>query len=189
MSPFTKPKRARASDLKLRLESERLVLRPLKVNDVSIDYVSWLNDPEVSRYLESRAKHHSLSSVKCFVRENLKNKTSILFGLFLRSTGEHIGNIRLHQIDSVNLTAELGFLIGSNSNWGKGFTSEAILRVVQFGIKHLGIRKYTAGLYEENVGSRRALEKAGFVLEGVLKGQVVRDDNTRGAVIRMGLCV
>ena len=35
------------------LETDRLILKPLNMYFLSKDYVNWLNDKEVNRYLES----------------------------------------------------------------------------------------------------------------------------------------
>jgi RimJ/RimL family protein N-acetyltransferase len=169
------------------IDTPRLLIRTLFVSDVSQEYVSWLNDKLVSQYLESRNRPQTLSSVRSFVRRSGRSRDGHLFGIFLKSNFDHIGNIRLHSIDSHHLSAEVGFLIGSSLNWGKGYASEAIAGVSCFAGEKLGLKKITAGLYESNAGSRRALEKAGFELEGLKNGQVVKSDGTREGVVQMGL--
>lgn len=173
--------------LKIEIHGKRLFLRTLEASDVSDEYISWLNDPVVSRFLESRFSLSSWKSVRNFVRENLSSGDSILMGIFLQDSQEHVGNIRIYNIDGNNLSAEIGFLIGSQPNWGKGYASEAIELAVRFGSGELGIEKFTAGLIEQNIGSKRALEKVGFVVEGLLIDQVMNSDGSRGNIVRMGL--
>ena len=49
------------------IESKRLQLRELNVADVTESYVSWLNNPEINQYLESRFFKHEFKDVKRFV--------------------------------------------------------------------------------------------------------------------------
>jgi len=60
----------------------------------------------------------------------------------------------------------VGFLIGEKKEWGKGYASEAILMLCEYAFNQLDLVKITAGCYEENAGSKRALLKAGFLVEG-----------------------
>ena len=43
----------------LEISSKRLDYRLLSEDDVTQNYVDWLNDPEVNRYLETRHTHQS----------------------------------------------------------------------------------------------------------------------------------
>ena len=43
----------------LELSSQRLIYRTLSVEDVTQNYVDWLNDSEVNRYLETRYNHQT----------------------------------------------------------------------------------------------------------------------------------
>jgi RimJ/RimL family protein N-acetyltransferase len=108
----------------------------------------------------------------------------MLFGIFLREEGTHIGNIKLGPIDNQHLTSELGFIIGESSAWGLGFASEAISCISQWAFSDLHLSKLTAGCYEQNIGSKRALEKSGFVQEAVLKKQVVDFSGNRQDILK-----
>ena len=49
------------------LESERLLLRPVELADVNETYRSWMNDPAVMQYTESRFQTHSLEQIRQYV--------------------------------------------------------------------------------------------------------------------------
>jgi RimJ/RimL family protein N-acetyltransferase len=57
-------------------------------------------------------------------------------------------------------------MIGDKKYWGKGFASRAIKIVLNFAFTKLKVAKITAGSDEHNIGSQKALIKAGFRLEG-----------------------
>lgn len=47
--------------------------------------------------------------------------------------------------------------------------------MTRYGIKDLGMAKITAGIYETNIGSAKALLKAGFKLEATIPSHVICD--------------
>lgn len=142
---------------------ELFVLEP---DGVTEEYVAWLNDPLVNRYLESRFVQADMQSTRRFVEDALASPVTILFGI--RSLGEsrHVGNIKLGPIDRPHGRGEIGIMIGDRGAWGRGFATDAIECVVAIARMQLGLRKLTAGCYASNVGSLRAFTKAGFEIEG-----------------------
>lgn len=151
------------------LETPRLHLRSLRASDVGPAYLSWLRDPEVLRFLEVRFTGvKDLAELLAFVDSVNANPNSYMFGIFRKEDDRHIGNIKLGPIVREHDRAEIGYLIGDRDNWGKGYASEAINRVARFGLDELGLAKIKAGCYETNVGSTKALLKAGFKHEATI---------------------
>lgn len=158
------------------IETARLQLRHLTEADVTESYLSWLNDPEVLRYLEVRfSKAGGLEGLSSFVKTVNDSTDTVMFGIFRKDTGHHIGNIKLGPIKLEHARAEIGFLIGDRLSWGAGYASEAIQAVAQFGLDHLNLAKIGAGCYETNVGSMKALLKAGFLQVATIPNDVVSD--------------
>lgn len=153
----------------------RCILRPLKTEDVSGNYVAWLNDSAINQFLESRFSHHTIESVREFVAAQLASGSNCFYGIWApidNSDLEHVGNIKLGPIDRHHLSADLGFLVGERRCWGRGIASEAIKMMLALG-ESLGLRKITAGAYEDNHGSAKALVNAGFSEEGLRPSQLV----------------
>ena len=158
------------------IETARLLLRNLTEADATLGYLSWLNDPEVLRYLEVRfSKLVDLNELRTFVQTVNASTDTVMFGIFRRDTGQHIGNIKLGPIKFDHARAEIGFLIGDRLSWGAGYASEAIYAVAQFGLERLNLAKISAGCYEANVGSMKALLKAGFLQIATIPNDVVCD--------------
>jgi ribosomal-protein-alanine N-acetyltransferase len=168
------------------LTGARVELRALRASDVTQRYVNWLNDPEVSRYLESRLVNHDLISTEAFVASIAESDSSALFGIFDIAGGVHVGNIKLGPIDALHGSAEIGLMIGDRSAWGKGIGSEAIALICQWAFKVLGLKKLTAGSYAINIGSIKAFEHAGFEIEGRQISQVEITPGVRMDVVLMG---
>ncbi len=156
------------------IKTQRLELRVLQPSDATADYLSWLRDPEVTRYLELRFTPVSdCAELAAFIDSVNASPDNLMFGIFLASNGRHIGNIKLGPIVRRHGRAEIGFLIGDRESWGKGYASEAIQAVARHGIDACGLAKITAGCYDTNIGSSKALLKAGFSHQATIPSHVI----------------
>lgn len=152
--------------------SERLLFKTLSEKDVSERYVGWLNDPDVNRFLETRFSSQTIESCRKFVSDMENDPASFLFGIFNKETSEHIGNIKLGFINTNHRTGQLSFFIGEKSYWGKGFATESIRSLTKWGFDELRLERIEAGCYDTNMGSLRAMLKAGYSVEGFFRNSV-----------------
>ncbi|WP_223694636.1 GNAT family N-acetyltransferase [Leifsonia poae] len=164
----------------------RLTLACLTEDDATEAYRGWLADPEVSRYLESRFAEPTIESTRAFITAMRESSHSYLFGLFVRETGLHCGNIKLGPVDTRYATGTIGLMIGDKGSWGQGFASEAIGAITRWAFGSLRLEKLNAGAYASNIGSVRAFHKNGFLTEGVQRSQVVLDSGAREDVVLLG---
>ena len=148
------------------IETPRLELRTLRSEDVGETYMSWLSDPDVTRYLEIRFTVQTLQGAREFISSTNASEDSLFLGMFLKSSGTHIGNIKLGPMDWHHRRGDIGLIIGDKVQWGKGFATEAIAGVTGYAFAVLDLHKLSAGLYGANEGSRRAFLKAGWFEEG-----------------------
>lgn len=158
------------------LVTKNLILRTLEKTDINEIYLSWLNDFEIHRYLEIRFSCPiKLSDLETFVEQMNESKNNLMLGIFHKDSNQHIGNVKLGPLQTVHKRADLGFLIGEKAHWGKGYASEAIISICQFGFEELDLKKITAGCYQNNTGSSKALIKSGFEQEATLVSQSICD--------------
>jgi RimJ/RimL family protein N-acetyltransferase len=168
------------------LETARLVLRSLSEADVTDQYVSWLKDPEINRYLELRRNQHSIESTRDSIRALNSSSDALLLGIVVKTDHRHIGNIKLGSVDTYHRRADIGLLLGDRGEWGKGYATEAIAAVAAYGFEVLQLEKIWAGCYSENTGSVKAFQKAGFALEGRL-AEHCQSDTGRQDQLLLGL--
>ena len=168
------------------LSSPRLRLRALKADDLNVTYLSWLNDPEVNCFLETRFLPQTLEALEAYWHAHRDDTASPWFAICLAADDRHIGNIKLGPIGWIHRRADLSLFIGERSCWGLGYASEAIELVRDWAFRELDMQKLSAGIYAGNIGSRRAFEKCGFELEGMLRQEVV-SAGERLDVWRLGL--
>lgn len=89
--------------------------------------------------------------------------------------GEAVGSIGVFIRDDVySKSAEIGYWLGEPF-WNRGIISQAIKQICEFVFEKHHIIRIFAETYACNMGSRKALEKAGFQLEGVLKKSVYKN--------------
>lgn len=157
------------------LRGDGLTLHPLTVSDVSERYVSWLNDAEVTAGTELRFTSHSIKDVCDYVARANASPTDEMWKIMLEGEG-HVGNIRLSSINVIHRRARVALLIGEKSVWGRGIGTAAIVTLSRHAFEDMKLHKLSAGIYANNLGSRRAFEKAGFSLEATLKDEAFADN-------------
>jgi len=138
-------------------------LTPLTTDLVSARYVDWMNDYEIVKFTESRYARQTQQSITDFIQAAEAETSTVAWAIL---AGEvHIGNIKLGPVDWHHNIADVGLIIGSKAHWGLGYGTQSIKLVVEWAFRNLQLHKITAGFYDENQGSVRAFEKAGFVHE------------------------
>jgi len=75
----------------------------------------------------------------------------------------------------------------AREHWGKGIGSEAVREILRFGFERMGLNRIGAETIEDNLESRRMLEKLGFVLEGIRRGYSLEDDGKYHGSVMYGL--
>ena len=161
------------------LRGNRIELSPVQIQDATDQYLSWLNDVEVNKFLETRWSSQTLETVVSHIEKVSSSPTEVLLKIVVVAEGAHIGNIKIGPIDVNNKSAELSYLIGNKSFWGKGYATEAINLCVDYCFETLGLHKIQAGCFEKNIGSQKALLKSGFELEGRLRQRILDIDGDR----------
>jgi [ribosomal protein S5]-alanine N-acetyltransferase len=149
------------------LLSPRLQLRPIVQTDW--EAVHSLNSmPEINRYNPSGIPENTAQSqfaVAGWVTENEKTVTErYTFALELRDGLRWIGLIAINLGKGKYLNAEVWYKLDSN-DWGQGYATEALQRILDFGFGDLGLHRIEAGCAVDNVGSLRVLEKVGMQRE------------------------
>jgi len=80
----------------------------------------------------------------------------------------------------------VGIGIGDRDDWSKGYGTDAMKLAVRYAFLELNLHRVTLGVFEHNPRARRAYEKAGFVLEGRMRGDCLRDGQ-RSNTLWMGI--
>jgi len=152
------------------LKGERITLGPVKKEYIE-SYLKWFNDPEITQYL---------SMFRPFTRmmeedwiENLKNRDdTIVFAVLIHEDNnveKLIGNCGLHAIDWKNRVAEVGITLGEKEYQSKGYGTEAMELLLDYGFKTVNLNRIQLRVYEFNSMAINSYNKIGFVEEGRMR--------------------
>lgn len=144
-----------------------LYLRRIEKSDLEGNYFQWLNDQEVTQWMQNGIFPNSAESMLDYYQHVIVSRTEMVLAIVLLENGRHIGNIGLHNIHSTFRSAEIGILIGEKDVWGQGYGTESISLLAAHAFNRLNLNRLSAGAVVKNQGCIRAFEKSGFTREGI----------------------
>ena len=104
--------------------------------------------------------------------QGIESGETIRFAIREKEVGKLIGTIGLH-LNKEHQKAELGYWLGKNF-WRKGYLTEALKAVLEFGFKELNLNKIYATHFLFNPNSGKVMLKAGMKFEGVQKQEYLQ---------------
>ncbi len=150
----------------IRIETERLILRPWRESDLHdlFEYASVEGVGEMAGWPHHTSLDISETILNLFIREK---KT---LALELKETGKVIGSLGLEELspDPVGqgrFGREIGYVL-SKDYWGRGLMPEAVKAVIAYCFDTLGYDYLTCGHFRQNGQSCRVIEKCGFTYFG-----------------------
>jgi aminoglycoside 6'-N-acetyltransferase len=138
-------------------ESPRLVARRFTEGDLE-SFVAMRADPEVARY-QSWETYTAEDGAKRFAELQPRNPGEpgwFQFALENKATGAFIG--------------DCGLKISESDN--RGYATEIISALTAYAFANTSIHRITASVDPENIGSCRALEKAGYRREALFRQSI-----------------
>lgn len=152
-------------------------------------YAAWNQDTELTRLMDTRARLHSIKAIKeFFEKETLEpSPASHYFSIRALDDDRLLGDINFDVINSWgSRDAFVGIGIGSRADWGRGYGTDAMNIGLRFVFTELNLRRVTLTVFEYNPRAVRSYEKAGFKLEGRMRGALLKD-GTRWDMLYMGI--
>ena len=152
------------------LVGDNVYLSPISVDDVE-EYAEMVNDIKVSvglGYL-SYTNIIDFESEKEFLISVKKEK---MFAVRLLENDELLGNIGFNSLDIINRNGALGVLIGNPRHQRKGYGTEALKLILDYGFSFLNLRNISLSVFEYNEAAYNLYKKAGFKEVGRLRKAV-----------------
>lgn len=154
------------------LETDRLILRDIRREDVYEYYERLFGDGDVCRYLLFDP-HQDIGESLTAIEEILQQYEAGGFyrwGITEKGEDSLIGVIGLVRIDEEKSECSFAYLLGCDY-WNRGYGTEALKAVIRFAFEELEIRRIVADHMAENTASGAVMRKAGMVHIGTEKGK------------------
>lgn len=134
------------------------------------------DNPNIAKNLRNVFPNpYTLDDAVWFINDSIANKENKQISYAIVIDEQVVGSISIFVKDDVyEKSAELGYWL-SEDYWNKGIMSKAVRIICEEAFKTFDIVRIFAEPFADNQGSRRVLEKAGFICEGTMRNGVYKD--------------
>ena len=142
-----------------------MAIGPLRHDLVPL-YHAWISNPETTQYLSEAGLVLTLEEEYAWYESQLQSPSIRHFTIYALPDYQPIGTVNLHQINPRHHKANLGIMIGEPAMRGRGFGTEAVRLIADFGFHAMGLHSIWLTTYEFNIAGQKAYERAGFTEVG-----------------------
>lgn len=153
---------------------DKVVVRNITRADIPL-LVKWKNDPELADLVRGGPINTNFEIESRRFSRGLDDHDSLRL-IIETFTGKPIGFISLGDIDRENRKAEVGMLIGEKDYWDKGFGTDGLRVLLKHLFFELDFNRVGLEVFEYNHRAKRAYEKIGFKVEGVIRQGLLRQN-------------
>ena len=155
-----------------KMTGKKCYLSPIDENDAE-KFTEWLNDLEVTQYLSAMyPRAINAQNEKGFLEKLAKDHNYSIVDI---KTNELLGNCGFPNIDNLNQTGEVGIFIGNKNFWNKGYGTEALILLVDFGFRVLNLHNISLRVVSFNPRAIKVYEKIGFRIIGKMRESILKD--------------
>jgi len=145
---------------------------------LAAQFFRWDQDSEWFRLLDSDPPRlFSEKKLKEFLEKDLEKEITheLFFTIRTREDDRLIGFIGLFDMIMHQGDALVAIALGERESWGHGYGTDAMRVMLGYAFSELNLRKVGLIVFEYNPRAIRSYEKAGFVLEGRVRGAILRE--------------
>lgn len=145
------------------IDTQRLTLRAPSMQDTNV-IAELLNNPKIA-IMTSRIPHpYQVQDAESYIKRSQHlDETSSHFLIHSKVENQIIGGCSFEQHESLG-AVEIGYWIGEPF-WGKNYASEATKALIDYLFSTLGVKRIVAMCRDNNLASRRVIEKSGFTYQ------------------------
>ena len=154
------------------LETPRLILRDIRMEDIQEYYERLFSDGDVCRYLlfdPHQDIGESYEQIQGILQQYEEGKF-YRWGITEKGDDSLIGIIGLVRIEEETSQCSFAYLLGCDY-WNRGYGTEVLKEVIRFTFEELEIRRIVADHMAENPASGAVMRKAGMTHIGTEKGK------------------
>ena len=171
------------------LRGARILLRDKRIEDAEKDYI-WRSDPELARLDAAIPLTMSFERYMKLFEDQLKYPTPGSHHYSIDAVGSDdqagtfIGNCMYYDLDTVNMEAELGIVIGDRDYWSDGYGYDAVTTLLEHLFSTRNLKRVYLHTLEWNMRAQRSFSNSGFqplkpvrrMAHDFLLMEVLRDD-------------
>ncbi len=155
------------------LSGKKVGLRAVTCEDVDA-YARWMNDPEVTRFLEMATRPVREFERDSFWRMANETDDAYVFSIDDLKLANVVGYCGLYMVQWACRRAQFNILVGDSKVWDQGFGSEAAHLCLDYAFNTLNLNSIQLGVNADNKRAVRSYEKVGFVHEGCRRQFIYR---------------
>jgi ribosomal-protein-alanine N-acetyltransferase len=170
----------------IKLFTDRLIIRDYIINDFE-NYHKILSDDNVMYYLQD-IKSKSVEETKEYFNKVINDQESNnrkFFHLIVetKSNNEFIGSIGYTLLEDTPFgkLVHMGYFI-LEKYWNKGYTKEAVKKLVEFAFTENNVYRIHTGCLKENAFSEKIMQSIGFLKEAEFKEYTFHDGRLKDRV-------
>ncbi len=150
-------------------------IRKWKVEDAH-DLAYALNNKKIHDNLRDGLPYpYTVADAESYIRAMLNADQDSVYAFAITADDKVIGSIGVFRKDNIHrCTAEMGYYI-AEPWWGKGIGTIAVKEISTYIFQNTDIIRIFADPFAYNTASCRVLEKAGFIFEGTLRKNAVKN--------------
>ena len=142
-----------------KLVGDNIYLSPRNVEDAEI-FTEWMNDFETTDYIGRSHQLMTVDAERRFLEKHMDDECS--FAIVELENDKLIGTISLENINHISRTAILGIFIGDKPSRNKGYGTEAIRLLLDYGFNYLNLNNIKLDVLEINERAIACYKKCGF---------------------------
>ena len=147
------------------IETERLILRPITMDDCQDAYDRWTSDPEVAKYMIYNT-HQSIEDTKMWLSfVDIDSDIDYDFAVCVKDEDNYMCGSCGLSYDKENDCFIAGYNFAKD-HWRRGYGTETMQALVKFGTEVLKQTVLRSDYHKENAVSGHVLEKCGFKVIG-----------------------
>lgn len=145
-----------------KIVGDKVYLSPLSTDDINM-YTKWMNDLDVTEKFGGASEVATLNNCEHWL-ENISKCHH--YAIVLAASDEIIGVCGFNNLNFLRQIGEISIFIGDNKNRGKGYGTESLNLLLQYGFEYLNLNNIMLTVYDFNNSAINLYKKCGFKVFG-----------------------
>ena len=174
------PQRIQITESRIKMETNRLIIRSFTIDDVEKCYTNWGQDDSLGKYLIM------------FPMQSISEMTNLISGFIgnpnvwlmeEKSSHEPIGYVSVDIPYDILGIGEIAYLLGEKYQH-RGYALEAMEAVIAYLFMERKLYMIEAKYNEDNIASGNLLKRLGFQVDGILRDRRIdRETGKRSSLV------